>query len=211
MPGLLAAVLAGVCLAGGCASRTDRGDASFVIDAAEYRQAFTIARDVLRDHRYEPDRVDAQAGVITTAPREGAGLLAAWTIASASTAAEDTINPHRRTAEIRFEPAEDRSAPPEGAADALARPGLRRSPSEAEGPVVVSVRVLVSRRVRPTRRLETSAIGYSSTSTNSELFRRGLGTSYDAPRSLDGRAARVLARAIRDRLVDSQTEFAPPP
>jgi hypothetical protein len=60
----------------GCAS--SRQSSAVEIAPAGREVAFEAARDVLREYRFTLERVDAQAGVITTAPRDSAGLAMPW-------------------------------------------------------------------------------------------------------------------------------------
>lgn len=191
----------------GCANRS-RVDgppaaATFVVQADAYARAFEVAQAELRRQFFELERVDAYAGIILSRPKTGAGVLAPWTLAPSSRLAEDTLNAQSRTVEIRFEAAETVAQPPDGVPDALANPDPPLPPGRAQGTVVVSVRVLISRRVSPTRRLEPSAIRYSGSTIKPELFQRRLGTVYDAPRDLDAKASANLANAIERRLRDS--------
>lgn len=200
---ILATVLGG--WLGGCATAPTPAPlaaATFVVQAEDYPAAFEAAKAELADRRFELERVDARAGVILSRPRTGAGVLTPWKLRSGGRLAEDTLNAQTRTVEVRFEPAEELDTPPTGVADALASPRPPLPPGQARGSVVVSVRVLISRRVTPTRRLEPTAIRSSSASGNPKLFRRGLGTTYNAPRDLDAQAATALSRSIRRRLAD---------
>jgi|GEM_PF-472671 len=190
----------------GCASRprvdAPPAAATFVVSADNYTDAFEAAQAEIRRRLFELERVDAQAGVILSRPKTGAGVLAPWSLAPSSRLAEDTLNAQSRTVEVRFEAAETIAQPPDGIADALAAPDLPIPPGRAKGSVVVSVRVLISRRVTPTRRLEPTAIRYSSSTIKPDLFQRGLGTVYDAQRDLDAKASTNLAASIERRLLE---------
>lgn len=197
-----------VFLGGGCATGRPKpaadpsaGTSRFVIAAPDYARAFETARVELLRLRYEIDRADAQAGVIQTLPTTGAGLLAPWTIGPGTRLAEDTLNAQGRLVEVRFEPAELLDQPPQGRA-ALSDADMPVGPLRATGPIVVSVRVLVLRRVTPTRRLEPSAIRLSSNPIKPELFQRGLAGQFHAPTDLDANAARALAGSIERRLLE---------
>jgi hypothetical protein len=201
----LVLALIATCLAG-CASRP-RVDgppaaAAFVVQADDYAAAFEVAQAEVLRRFFELERVDAQAGVILSRPKTGAGVLAPWTLAPSSRLMEDTLNAQTRTIEVRFEAAENVGRPPTGVPDALADPDPPVSPARAQASVVVSVRVLVSRRVSPTRRLEPSAIRFSGQSIKPELFQRGLSTIYHVPRDLDAKASASLAGAIERRLFE---------
>jgi len=45
------------------------------VAAGDYPAAFEAAKAALRDYRFDLERVDARAGVISTAKKETAGLL----------------------------------------------------------------------------------------------------------------------------------------
>lgn len=196
-------IMIAACLVG-CARR-DRvaappASASFVVAAGDYEAAFEVAQAELRRRLFELERVDAQAGVILTRPEGGAGLLAPWTIGRGGRVVEDTLNAQSRTVEVRFESAESIARPPRGTPASLASPDLPPPPALAEGSVVVTVRVLVSRRVTPTRRLDPTAINLSATPVDPLLYQRGLALVYDAPRDLDAAASARFARALDQRL-----------
>ena len=208
---LLALILAGVVLVyqAGCSGRPASARPSatmpaaattFVIAADDYERAFEVARVELVRRRFDLERVDAQAGVLLTRPENGAGLLAPWTLGPGAQPLEDTLNAQSRTVEIRFEAAEAAAAAPQGRGAALADPRLPVPPGRAAESVIVTVRVLISRRVTPTRRLDPSGIRYSLNASKPELFRRGLGTQYWAPQDLDPPASRQIARVIERRL-----------
>lgn len=193
----------------GCASRppTPRADpkpgtSRIVIPAADYAQAFEAARLELVRLRYTIDRADAQAGIIQTMPASGAGLLAPWTMGPGARVVEDTLNRQGRLVEVRFEPAQTLDRAPQGPA-ALANPDAPAGPLQAQGSIVVSVRVLVLRRVTPTRRLEPSAIRLSTNPIKPELFVRGLSGQFHAPTDLDPDAARTLAGNLEKRLLEA--------
>jgi len=188
----------------GCAQRTATppppAAASFTIPVETYAQAFETARTELKRRRFEIERVDARTGVILTQPKTGAGLLAPWTLAPGARIGEDTLNAQSRIVEVRFEAAETVVQAPRGVQATLAQPQPGTPPGRAADSVVVSVRVLILRRVSPTRRLDSSAIRYSLDAIDPALFQRGLSTRFDAPIDLDERAASQLVRSIQNRL-----------
>lgn len=193
----------------GCANRAATvgppAAASFTIPVDDYAQAFATARGELKRRRFEVERVDASAGIILSQPKTGAGLLAPWTLAPGARIGEDTLNAQSRIVEVRFEAAESIVRAPIGVRAALAEPPAETSPANAAETVVVSVRVLITRRVSPTRRLDSSAIRYSLDAFDPSLFQRGLATSFEAPMDLDERAASQLARSIQRRLSERTT------
>ena len=200
------AILLLACCLGGCASNrasTKPAAATFVVEADDYEHAFEAAKGVLLDRHYELERVDARAGIILTRPRTGAGLLTPWKIGPGSRLGEDTVNAQGRVVEVRFEPAAETERPPGGVPDALASPRPAVPPSAAEGAIVVSVRVLMERRVSPTRRLDPTAIQAASIPFDPALARRGLGMTYYAPHDLDADASASLAKSMQRRLAPS--------
>lgn len=98
--GVMLAMVFGI----GCSSRTEA--TSFEMPSASYAAAFDAARDVLRERGFELDRVDARAGVITTAPRASAGLATPWVQHSPTLgeAVDATLHPDRRMAVVTFTP-----------------------------------------------------------------------------------------------------------
>ena len=173
--------------------------ATRAVPVEDYAGVFQAARDELTRRRFEIERVDARSGVIVTEPKTGAGLLAPWTLAPGARIAEDTLNAQSRVIEVRFEAAEAAIQAPRGVQAPLADPQPTLPPGQAAETVLVSVRVLILRRVSPNRRLDSSGIRYSVDSTNPALSRRGLGTRFDAPKDLDERAAAQVARSIQVR------------
>jgi hypothetical protein len=100
----LALVLAGV---PGCASDPRRGAApeadAGVFAVAEGPAAFDAARDVLREMRYELERVDFARGVVTTRPKSSAGSLTFWDHRPAGLEEELSDAMHRQERRVRVE------------------------------------------------------------------------------------------------------------
>src|SRR5690606_38676825 len=117
------------------------GPTEVAIGPGEYAAAFNAARDVLRDARFEIDRVDARAGVITTVPK-----TTTWRDL------EDVLNRHGRRVRVSFDPAGE-AAEPDTIRDLL---------TEEPGELVMRVRVVVEREQRPGWRLESSAAHLST-------------------------------------------------
>jgi len=197
LAGALAAGCAGLV---GCAAPPPASPPELVIQPAAYPLAFEAARTALRERRYELERIDPAAGVITTKPRSSAGLLAPWTMPHADAAVADTANSQRRTVEVRFQPTSDATAPPAGRPDPLAAATPQPPPDRPGRPIRVTVRVLVDRRLTPTRRLEPSAIALSANTIDPDLARRDLRGSPAIPRRLDNTEAHAIARDLRQRL-----------
>lgn len=76
------------------------------VEAADYNEAFTAARDVLHSYRFPLDRIDARAGVLTTRTSASAGFLTPWSgqETTISQEWEDTIHNQQRRVEIVFSP-----------------------------------------------------------------------------------------------------------
>ncbi len=150
---VLIALFAAALLLGGCASEQS-GTASFRIPSAEYPLYFEAAREVLRDNHFTPERVDARAGLLSTAPVSSAGWATPWIdhAGSFSQSTNDLIQRNRRIATIRFSPVTDAT----NRATALdpVSADLRRF----EGTIEVSVSVVIEQVYRPGRRLSPTSI-----------------------------------------------------
>jgi hypothetical protein len=95
-----------IALAGCHAPQRDTSDAGPRITLAPdtYPQVFDAARAVLREYRFTLDRVDAQAGIITTTIQPAAGLIAPWepVQSSAQEEIEDLLHQQGRRVRIDF-------------------------------------------------------------------------------------------------------------
>lgn len=150
------ALLLGLML-GGCAKEAPT-PASFRITSAEYSAYFDAAREALRDHRFDLDRVDARSGVITSQPVAAAGWATPW-IDHASTsgqATNDLIHRNRRLATVRFSPVT--------AATDVARPidPVSEDLRAFEGTIEVSVSVVLEEVYRAGRRVSPTSIRLTS-------------------------------------------------
>jgi hypothetical protein len=197
---LLILMLAAVALgAGGCAIPSAPPDVAVAPD--QYSAAFDAARDTLRRYQFELERVDARAGVITTRPKMTGGLATPWDRQQSTLAQEweDFVNEQQRTVRITFEPAATDGSPP---------PPADSKPADlrlVEGPVTAHVDVVIERIEHTGRRLEPTAIRYSSITQDPDLVTRGLWPSYAVAFSQDPLLARTLAEEIRRTM----PEFAP--
>jgi hypothetical protein len=165
----------------GCAS--PKGTVSFVIPAEQYGEAIEAARATLRDARFTVDRVDSQAGVVSTFAKPSAGLGTPWDREQATLGEEvsDYVNQQERVASILFE----------GDADDVRL---------ATGTLKVTVDVVVYRVRRSGWRVETESISRSRHSVDPLAISRGQpGTFRQAVRRDDTFAA-VLADRIQARL-----------
>lgn len=178
---LLAA--AAVVTAAGCAGTTadePQGVASAgSVTSDRYAAAFDVARDVLRDNRFQLDRVDAAAGVITTQRSNGARD------------AVDVLQRRQRYAIVSFAPAGS-PAGTMASADADLRDG--------SAPLDVSVKVIIERIEVPGWRLPGSSIRLSSHSVDPDKVKAELEPLYAVPVGEDADLAAELAGQIREKL-----------
>lgn len=185
-------------LLGGCSS--PQKPAAFTVAPGDYPAAFDAAKEVLRDYRFELDRVDARAGVITTRPKTSGGLVSPWDREQSTLGQEleDTLNAQFRTVRITFEPA-DAATAAAGEPRPQAAPGP--APADirlADTPLTARVQVIVERAQRPLWRVEQSAVFQSSFARDPDLARR-VGGRYTVPFAQDTRLAGRVADAIARR------------
>lgn len=190
--GGLPALTAGVVLAlaaGGCAE--GNRSTSLEVPAGEYATAFDAARQVLRDYRFDLDRVDARAGVITTASKESAGLATPWDAEQTTLGqeVEDLLAEQRRRVRVTFEP---RDTGGTGSSGDLLDAGGRVLDAKVE----VFVERVYVRGVKPSPR----AILLSRQWYDPVSISRGQSPRYEAPLSRDEGLARRLSAEIRRRL-----------
>lgn len=164
-------------------------DAALTIPADRYAATFEAARGVLRDARFDLNRVDARAGVITTYPKKSIGLLSPWDGEQSTVYQEfdDLFNRQRRVVRVTFEPA-DASLPP--GADLLS----------VEVPeLIMRISVVVEREQQPGWRLESTSVRLNSRTTDLALAERGLTPWYTVAVTQDPAFAARLTDEIRQR------------
>lgn len=163
-----------------CASRPAATELR--VTAAEYPRAFQAAKDVLRDASFELDRVDASAGIITTAPRPWAGFMTPWVphATGGRSALEGFAQNERRVARVRFEPSDQANAE---SSDRIAR-----------------VDVEVEHVERPGRRVSVASARLTSQWTDPRLLNQGLQPSYAYPAAADPDLAARLLREVSERM-----------
>jgi hypothetical protein len=173
----------------GCAS--PKGPPELTLTTAQYPAAFEAAKDTLTSYRFELDRVDAAAGIITTKPKPSAGFATPWDEEQSglNQELEDFLNDQLRRVRITFE-----TAVAAGAGDPA--PDLRTDP----GPITGRIEVIVDRVRRAGWRLETTSMRYSSFTRDPALVERGMWPTYTVPLSQDPELAARLADGIRRRL-----------
>lgn len=172
-------------LLGACASAPESPEVE--IAGADYAQAFSAARDIVREHRFQVDRVDAAAGVISTGPKQTSGLFTPWDTEQSSAALEldDSVNLQQRRVRVTFEPREG------GPADDLR--GTDRA-------LVCRFEVTLERIERPGKRVPPKAVRYSSQAEDPELLKRGMFPSYTVVVAQDPLLAARLAEELRTTL-----------
>ncbi|MFG0259184.1 MAG: hypothetical protein ACF8LK_02435 [Phycisphaerales bacterium JB041] len=181
--------LTALCFAlGGCASPVDR-PGHFTFARGDYTAAFGTTRDVLSAYRLELDRIDAEAGVISTAPEFSPGLLQPWSPLQTDLGDEweDTLNHQARAVRVTFEP---------------------EGPESMRG----SVWVTVLREQRAGRRLDSETVGGSTFTIDPQLRERHSSVYLVPVRrdpSLEARLAQRIEDDLRARL--GQNSDAPEP
>jgi hypothetical protein len=193
-----ALALALAALLAGCAAPRPE-EAFFAIEPGRYADAFAAAKDVLASCRFELERVDARAGVLTTRAKPTSGLATPWDEEQTSFLMEweDLLNRQLRRVRVTFRPALPAPEPP---------PDLRLF----DGPIAATVEVVIDRRRRPGWRVESTSIRLSSFTRDPALVDRGLWPTYDVPFTQDDRFAAVLGRRIAARLVGAPPSPAGP-
>lgn len=194
MPARLLILVLASLAAGACSA--PRGGRTVAFEPAELPLAFDAAREALIDIGFALDRVDSQAGVITTLPKQTAGLLTPWHAEQSRGSDEigDLANPHRRIARIIFGPA-------------TAIPERIDSPADASPPAgapaefrELRVHVVVERRHTPGRRIEPDSIRRSSTFVDPALGPRRMIPVYWVAIDEDRALGERLAADIRRRM-----------
>jgi hypothetical protein len=158
-------------------------DATVRVDAEDYAWVFERARDALRDAGFEIERVDAAAGVITTAPMPG---LAAWKSGLLREAGVARVfhaeGWHATTVEARavFAPTGDRVE------------DLRESGSA----LTLRFEVVERREHRPSRRIDTTSVVYASEFSDRGFSRQGMEPSFTVAGSRNHRAEALLSQRV---------------
>lgn len=173
---------------GGCASRA-APTTELALAPGEYPAAFRAAQRVLRESDFVLERLDAALGVITTRPKETAGLATPRDQEQTDAGQEfdDLLNRQSRQVRVTFEPVGGRAVP-----------DLR----DDAGALVARARVTVIRRQRPGWRLEPSSVRLSGHSSDGLLADRGLEPEYTVATTTDpvlaGRILDAIRAAIRE-------------
>ncbi|MEQ8770207.1 MAG: hypothetical protein RIB60_06830 [Phycisphaerales bacterium] len=190
--GLLAACL------GGCTPAPK--PAVIVVLPGEYERAFDATREVLLEHKFALERVDAAGGVITTQNRATAGLATPWDTDQTTFYQEweDATNQQQRAVRVTFAPEgeDDDAAPDEAFVD-------RRADDRT---LVARIEVDVLRARRPGWRIETEAITRSSRYRDPVTSRRIGGEVFLEPIGQDEFLAGRIAAGVRERLGTPENE-----
>lgn len=172
------------CLLVGCASPSSP---QFSVPAGMYPKAFDATRDLLRNYRFALERVDAAAGVITTAHKTSAGLATLWDKEQTTLGQEfeDLLNQESRVVRITFRPRTP--------SDPEASAGEPIDPSQE---LIGRVEVIVYRIQTPGLRPPSKAISLTSMSTDPQA----VSWAYEVPVSQDSRFAARLAAKLAERI-----------
>jgi hypothetical protein len=162
------AALLGASLGGCSGARSPEFD----IGPGRYDAAFDATREVLREHRFQLERVDAAEGVITTQPKSTAGAASPWDKEQSTLGqeVEDLLNLQRRVVRVSF--------------------------TEGRGRVEVTVYRMQTPGLRPSSR----AIALTHVAVNPQATAQGTGGAYETAISQDTRLAARLAGAIEKRV-----------
>lgn len=203
---LVSAGLAAAALwSGGCAgsrAATNRVQ----VEQAGYATAFNAAIEKLRELGFQPDRIDARAGIVTSEPLGSAGLLTPWDRTQGSLGDElgDAVHRQRRVVRIEFVPVND--AEPDPQSPLVTSPGSQAGPVSIPAPVGESralsarVRVTIERVERANEQLDPSSIRLSTRGRDDQLAARRMWPTYSVARQRDVDLEREIAGAIQDAL-----------
>jgi len=181
-------------LLGACASEPTSPEVD--IAPGEYPRAFAAAREVVRDHRFDVDRVDAAAGVIASDAKPTSGVFTPWDTEQStfSQEMEDSINFQQRRVRVTFEPRDDQPANEP-------RTDLR---GYTEG-MICRFEVIVERIERPDRRVSARAVRLGTQAFDPELRARGMWPTYSVVSTLDPYLAGRLAGDLKKLMITPKT------
>jgi hypothetical protein len=162
------------------------------VSPSQSADAFSAALTELRERRFVPERIDAQAGVITTQPKRTGGLVSPWDSEQSSLADEfeDTFHYHTRTVRITIAPV----APPADLANES------RDLFLAKAPIRIEVEAFVARRQTPHMQPQPRVLGLTTQAIDPTLSPRGMTGAYDVSLSRDDDLAASIAQGITRRL-----------
>jgi hypothetical protein len=159
------------------------GIVEFEVSADRYAETLDVVRETLRDARFEVDRVDAGAGLVSTYPKSTAGLATPWDGEQMTLDAEisDFVNQHERVVRVMFE-----------AEDGNLRSGI--------GTLRAQVEVIVYRVRRGGWRVETESVSRSTHAQDPLAASRGQPWRFSQAIRRDDAFASVLAARMRKQL-----------
>ncbi|MCA9303150.1 MAG: hypothetical protein KC996_03410 [Phycisphaerales bacterium] len=164
----------------GCSSpqQAEPSAATVEIAPGDMDRAIDAARAVLLDNRFTIDRVDARRGVLTTIPKQTAGLASPWDPEQSSLDQEigDLVHHHERVVRVSFE---------QGASG---------------GPILADVHASIIRVRRPGWRLETESVRKSTHTASISNNNTRMPPVLREPIGEDHALSARLAQEIRDRL-----------
>lgn len=206
LPGLGVLVLAASLI--GCSGSPDA--AAPTIEPDRYASAFDAARDVLRERGFTLERIDARAGVITTAPKPTAGLATPWDVEqqSAGQEVEDLLQNQQRVVRITFLPAAASAGAVQGAAvsasatsdESLAAQNSLPDLLEFPSPTLLEVQVMIERINRPHWRVDSTSIRLHHYAYDPDLAAREMQPRYEVPLAEDREAAQRIMSLILARI-----------
>ena len=166
---------------------------TFDVGAGGYARAFDESVETLREFRFTIDRVDAAAGVITSAPKTSSGLATPWDKEQSTLTqeVEDLLAFNSRRVRITFEP--------RSISGRISTPHSQPTDFHA-GPLVGRVEAVVDRRSVRGWRVSSAAILQSDFTYDTQAAARGQPHEFDAPLTRDERLAARIADRIRQRL-----------
>ena len=197
-----AAILGCLLLLAGCSSAPRVSDTP--LETQEYARGFEVVKDVLREYRFELERIDARHGVITTRAKPTAGLITPWDKEQSTPRQEleELVNQELRAVRVEFVPigvdSHQRSTlTPADTAEADFN-DLRSQQQTLR--IVVTVNQL--RVHRPGRQLSTKSIRNSTMYADPALSARGLAPMAIEELGRDEKLESRLLAAIEKQLAE---------
>lgn len=192
----------------GCASSEPTEE--LAVAATDYDAAFVAVREVLRDYRFDIDRVDARAGVISTTPKSTAGFATPWDGEQQTLGQEweDLTNRQQRTVRVIFEPGSARLGRETGPTPQSAPGPARADIRTLDEPIGIRVEVIVDRINRPHFRGETENLRSSTYAREPALRARDMQPNYAVPRDRDRLFEQTLLGAIERKLATIAPEVS---
>jgi hypothetical protein len=165
---------------------------TFTISAQDYPRAFDLTLETVRAARFDLDRVDARGGVISTRLKPTGGLATPRDLEQQTLGQEwqDLINEQLREVRVWFREIDAHA----DATDALRPADDLRT---ATGPVEVTVEVIIHRRRKPGRQIETETIRRSRAWNDPSFTARQMQSGSTTPVRRDDDFAAKLAETLQ--------------